>query len=260
MLDTPKPLGLLGRDDCSKLGLIARVNVVNMSLYDKIVHDFSDVLGDAIGCLPGEHNIKTKPDVAPVVHPPRPVPAPILNQVKTELNHLEKCGIIKMVEERTRWVNSMVCVRKKNGRVRICIDPTELNRAVLRAHYPMNTIDDVATRLKGSRVFTTLDANMGYYQLKLDEQSSFLTTFNTPYGRYRYLRMPMGISCAGEMFQREMMNVFGHLEGVEVVVDDLLVHGKTPEEHNKRLIKVLEVARKNNIKLNKESAKLARAV
>ena len=122
----------------------------------------------------------------------------------------------------------------------------------------MNTIDDVATRLKGSKVFTTLDANMGYYQLKLTEESSFLTTFNTPNGRYRYLRMPMGISCAAEYFQSEMINVFGHIEGVEVVSDDILIHGKDTEEHNKRLIQVLEVARKHNIKLNKAKCKFGK--
>ena len=141
----------------------------------------------------------------------------------------------------------MVCVRKKNGRVRICIDPTDLNKAILREHYPMNSIDDVATRLHGSKYFTTLDANMGYYQIKLTEESSRLTTFNTPFGRYRYLRMPMGAKCSSEVFQREMETHFGCIEGSEVIVDDILIHGKTIEEHNDRLRKVLEKARSINL-------------
>lgn len=122
----------------------------------------------------------------------------------------------------------------------------------MREHYPMNSIDDVATRLHDSKFFTTLDANIGYYQIKLTEKSSSLTTFNTPFGRYKYLRMPMGIKCASEIFQREMQTYVGTMEGAEVIVDDILVHGKTLDEHNVRLKKILQKAREINLKLNKE--------
>ncbi len=150
----------------------------------------------------------------------------------------------------------MVVVRKKNtDRVRICIDPTDLNTAIKREQFPMNNFDDIVTRLAGSKVFSTLDANMGYFQMKLEEASTDLTAFNTPFGRYKYLRMPMGLKCASEVFQREMVHQFGDITGVEVVVDDLLVHGKTIEEHNERLEKVLKKARDINLKLNKKKCK-----
>ena len=111
VIDTPKIVNLLGRGDCTKLGLIARVNAVQCQRsYDKIAHDYRDVLNDSIGCLPGEHAIRTDENVTPVQHPPRPVPAPIREQVEKELDHLEKCGIIKKVTEPTKWVSSMVCV------------------------------------------------------------------------------------------------------------------------------------------------------
>ena len=75
----------------------------------------------------------------------------------------------------------MVVVSKKNtDRVRICIDPTDLNKAILREHFPMNSVDDVMTRVAGSTVFSRLHSNMGYLQVKLDQESSELTTFNTP--------------------------------------------------------------------------------
>ena len=190
--------------------------------------------------------------VSPVVHAPRPVPVAIRHELKEQLDKLERCKIITKETEPTEWVNSMVCVGKKNGNVRICIDPTDLNKAIMREHYPMNTIDEVATRLHGSKYFTTLDANMGYYQIKLSDKSSKLTTFNTPYGRYRYLRMPMGARCSSEVFQREMEKHFWVMNGVEIVVDDILIHGKRLEEHNHRLRAVLEKARKINLKLNKK--------
>ena len=116
----------------------------------------------------------------------------------------------------------MVVVNKKNGRVRTCMDPSDLNKAILREHHPTGSIEDIATRLQGSTVFYTLDANSGYFQIKLSERSSLLTTFNSPLGRHRYLRMPTGAKCSAEVFQREMLMAFVNVDGVEIVVDDIL--------------------------------------
>lgn len=258
ILDAVRGLNLLGRHDCTRFGLIARVNNADI-MYDisckQIISRYKDVVGDSIGCMPGEYAIKVDETIEPVVHPPRPVPAPIREQVKVELQNLERKGIIAQVTEPTEWVNSMVCVRKKNGRIRICIDPTDLNKAVRREHFPLNNFDDIVTRIGGSKVFSTLDANMGYFQMKLTEESANFTTFNTPFGRFKYLRMPMGIKCASDVFQREMIHQFGDIQGVEIVMDDILIHGRTPREHNERLVKVLNRARKINLKFNEKKCK-----
>ena len=170
---------------------------------------------------------------------------------------MEEAGIIQKVTEPTPWVSSMVVVSKKDkDQVRICIDPTDLNKAILREHHPMNHIDDIATRLRGSKWFSTLDANMGYFQMKLTERSSWLTTYNTPFGRYSYLRMPMGDKCSAEVFQRAIASAFQDIEGTEVVVDDILVHGRTLEEHNQRLRQVLERCRKINLRLNQKKCRI----
>ena len=261
VFDGPKKLDLLGRADCVAFGLIARVNVATIPdgamSQEQIMREFSDVVSESIGCMPGEYRIKIDESVQPVVHSSRPLPVPLREKVKTELASLEKNNIIAKVDHPTPWVSSMVVVRKKNTeRVRICIDPTDLNTAIKREHFPMNNFDDVVTRLAGSKVFSTLDANMGYYQMKIDPDSSDLTTFNTPFGRYKYLRMPMGLKCASEVFQREMVRQFGELDGVEVVVDDLLVHGRTEAEHNQRLMKVMEKARQIDLKLNKNKCRI----
>ena len=256
VLESNKVTNLLGRQDCTRLGLIARVNVVVADPCKHIVSKYKDVIGDEIGCLPGEYDIKIDENVSPVVHPPRPLPVAIRDQVRDELSRLEKIGVIAKVDKPTKWVNSMVVVRKKDDKVRICIDPTDLNKAIKREHFPMNSIEDISTRLYGSKVFSTLDANSGYFQVKLSEQSSDLTTFNTPFGRFKYLRMPMGAKCSAEVFQREMMNCFSDLDGVEIVVDDILVHGKSWEEHNDRLVKVLDRARKINLKLSYQKSQI----
>ena len=104
----------------------------------------------------------------------------------------------------TPWISSMVVVPKPNGTLRICLDPKDLNRALQRENYPLPTIEEVASRLHGAKVFTVLDVACGFWHVVLDEQSSFLTTFNTPFGRYRWKRMPFGIKSAPEIFQRKM--------------------------------------------------------
>ena len=79
-----------------------------------------------------------------------------------------------------------------------------------------------------------------------------LTTFITPFGRFRYLRMPMRICSSQEVFQKRLQGIFEGLEGVYNLIDDILVTGKTIAEHNERLTKMLERARENGVKLNKE--------
>ena len=130
-------------------------------------------------------------------------------------------GILTPVNEPTDWVSSMVTVIKPN-KLRICIDPKDLNRAIKRSHYPMPTIEEVAIKLSKAKVFTVLDAKSGFWQIKLDEESSMLTTFNTLFGHFCWLRMPFGICSAPEEFQRRMNNTFENLKGTAIIADDLL--------------------------------------
>ena len=256
VLDGKRCINLLGRYDCVRFGLIARIHRTEAE-SNKFLTTYSDVFGEAIGCIPGEYDIKVDEDVRPVVHPPRSVPSALRDKVKDELNRMEEIGILKKVTEPTPWVSSMVVVKKKTkNAVRICIDPSNLNKAIKREHFPMNSIDDIVTRLHGSKYFSTLDANMGFFQIKLSEKSSYLTTFNSPFGRYRYLRMPMGAKCSSEVFQRAMMTAFEGIEGVEIVVDDILVHGSTMSIHNQRVKQVLDRCREINLKLNRSKCRI----
>ena len=79
----------------------------------------------------------------------------------------------------------MVAVPKKNGKLRICLDPKDLNRAIQRENYQLPTVEDIATRLHGAKVFTVMDVRNGFWHVSLDDESSYLTTFQTPFGRYR---------------------------------------------------------------------------
>lgn len=114
---------------------------------------------------------------------------------------MESLNIIQKFTEPTQWVSSLVVVEKPNGKLRVCLDPKDLNRAILRPHYPMKTLEDVLPQLSKARFFTKLDARSGYWTIKLSEASSYLTTFNTPFGRYRYLRLPFGLKSSQDEFQ-----------------------------------------------------------
>ena len=127
------------------------------------------------------------------------------------------------VSEATDCVSSMVTVVKPN-KLRICIDPKDITRAIKRPYYPLPTIGEVATSLSKAKVFSVLDAKSGFWHVPLDEASIRLTNFNTPFGRYRWLGMPFDISSASEEFQKSMNDTFGDIKGTEVIASDLLVY------------------------------------
>ena len=131
--------------------------------------------------------------------------------MKAQLNDMEKRGVIRKVEEPTNWVNSMAIVEKPDGSLRICLDPRHLNKAIKREHFQLPTIEDITTRMANAKWFTKLDANRGYWQIPLDEESQLLTTFTTPFGRFCYQVAPFGIKYAQQVFQKPMSQHFGDL-------------------------------------------------
>ena len=104
--------------------------------------------------LVGEYQIRLNPEAKPVQHAPRRVPVPLRECLQETLDDLD---ILAPVTEPTQWVSSMVVVPKSDGKLRICLDPKDLNMAIQREHYPLPTIEDIATRLHGAKLFTVLD-------------------------------------------------------------------------------------------------------
>lgn len=202
-----------------------------------------------LGKVAGAVSLKVDPSFTPIAHPPRPVAAALRDKVKVKLGQLEEEGIIERVPigTATPWCSSLHVVPKKNNDVRITIDPKDLNHALIREYHPTNTVEQVAQRLHGAKYITVLDANQGYFQIMLDEESKDYTTFNTPFGRYRYLRLPMGIKSAPELFQRVFGDIFADVDGLENIMDDFLIGENTLQEHNKVLKKTLETAKQHGV-------------
>ena len=159
-------------------------------------------------------------------------------------------NVIEKVNEPTDWVNSLVIAEKPNGKLRLCLDPKDLNEAIKRPHYSTRTLEEALAEMPNAKFFSKLDAKSGYWQLKLDERSSYLTTFNTPHGRYKFNRLPFGLVCAQDYFQMKMDQIFEGIEGVTPLVDDILISGSTREEHDLTLRKALDRAKQRNLKLN----------
>ena len=156
----------------------------------------------------------------------------------------------------------MVVVLKKNGDLRICLDLKDLNKSIQCEHYPLPTIEDVATRLYGAKLFTILDVRNGFWHVVLDESSSFLTTFHTPFGRYRWKRMPFGICSAPEAFQHRMQELIEGLHGIEVIADDFTVvsfgdsFAEASRDHDKNLEAFLHRCEDRGIILNLDKVQL----
>lgn len=252
-VDSP---AILGRGSCEELKLVKRImSISSKNDSERILDDYPDVF-EGLGCLPGSYKISLKENIHPVVHAPRKMPIALKESFKNKLLEMEKQGIISKVEGPTDWVSSMTLAKKADGDIRVCLDPQDLNKAIKREHFKLPTLDEITSKLSGSRVYSTLDAKLGFWQLRLHDDCTDLCTFNTVFGRYKFLRMPFGISSASEVFHKRLLEHLDGLDGVCQFIDDLLIYGKDKEEHDLRLRKVLQKCREINIKLNRKKCKI----
>ena len=146
-------------------------------------------------------------------------------------------------------MSSLVTVHKPNGQLRVCIDPKDLNRVLRRSHYPTPIIDDILPELVRAKVFSTVDVKNGFWHVELDDESSRLTTFNSPFGRFGWCRLPFGVSSAPEEFQRRLNYALEGLKGIRLIHDDILIFGEGAteeqalEDHDKNLDTLMQKCR-----------------
>ena len=216
-------------------------------------------LFSGLGRLKDRYEIKLRSDAKPfALSAPRRIAVPLLPKVKAELQRMENLGVISRIDTPTEWCAGMVMVPKPNGTVRICVDLTKLNDSVCRERHILPSVEHALTQIGGARYFSKLDANSGFWQVELSPESSKLTTFITPFGRFCFNRLPFGITSAPEHFQRRMNEILGDLEGVVGLIDDVLIHGKTKEEHDERLTAVLTRLCKSGLTLGQEKCEFCK--
>ena len=203
-----------------------------------------------LGEMKGEYHIELKPDSSPVIVPPRKYPIQLKDEIIAKIEELEKMEVIKRCneDETSDWIHALAFARKTSGELRICLDPKHLNSAMKRTYHKIPTIDEISHKLSGSVLYSKLDAKNGYWSIKLDEESSKLCTFQSPAGKYRFLRLPFGLSVSQDIFQCRMDKILGKVgEGVIGIADDVVVYGKDLEEHDRNLHKLLKVAEQEGL-------------
>ena len=243
----------------------SKAKVKSLLTLDQMVTQYSDVFERQLGCFPGVVvQIEVDGTVRPEVTPTWRIPTALKEIFKTELTRLQELGVISPVDRPTPWVSSVVVATKKSGALRIYIDPRPLNKALKRERYQLPILDDILPELSKAKIFSTVDLRSRYWHCNLDEESSLLSTFATPFGRYLWRRLLFGLSASSEIFQKRVNQTLEGLEGVLDITDDILIYGvgNTEKEanldHDRKLLKFLERCRCMGVALNLEKLKLRR--
>ena len=211
---------------------------------------------DRLGSLKGAYNIRIDPTVKPVTHARRKVPIESKEAIDKELDYLIEEEIITEQVEPTPWVSSVTFPRKPNGEVRVCLGPSNLNKAIIREHHKPMTVEEIAHELAGATVYTKADALKAFLQIHLTHEASLLTTFNSHRGWLRFLQMPFGAKMSQDVFQLQMDAILEQCPGVIGIHDDMVIFGVDQEDHDANLINLLNVCQKEGLVLNSKKLEL----
>ena len=261
--DTAGPV-IFGLKTCVALGLVTMNCVVNaddQSINQPIcsAEKLREIYPDrftGLGKFPGKYKLTLKEDANPVIHAPRRAPIQLRDKIQEELTRMTTLGVIRPVKKPTDWVSSITYVHKPDGSLRICLDPKDLNNNLKRAQQHIPTMEELTHRFANAKVFSKLDAKSGYWSIELDEDSQLLTTFNSPFGRFCFRRLPFGINVSGDIFNAAMQKILVGLRGVISIHDDITVYGEgdtiddATTDHDKNLRQLMERARENNLVFN----------
>ena len=223
----------------------------NSNLTD-LLWDYRDIFSKEkmdLGLSEIKHQIDTG-NASPIALKPRRIPIAVEQEVEVMIQDMLENGII--CRSTSPWSFPIVVVRKKTGDLRICVDYRKLNEVTRRPIYPIPDTTEVLDTLGGAKVFTCLDLSQGYHQIPMEENDKCKTAFATKSGQYEYQVMPFGLSGAPATFQRVMQTALRNetWEKCVVYLDDVLIFGKSVEEHNERLQTIFERFRSANLKLS----------
>ena len=199
---------------------------------------------NCIGDMQGEYDIKTDSTVPPVQHRRRKVPIEYKEEIKKELAEMVRQKIITKQTEPTPWVSSLMYPKKANGKLRICLDPKDLNKAIIHENHKAPTLKEIAHVLTGDTKFSKVDSNKAFFGMHLTDEASLLTMFNTHLGRYRFLHIPFGLKMSQDIFQMRMDEIVAQCPAVLAIHDNVFIYGKHNRDHDTNITNLFNVAQK----------------
>ena len=213
-----------------------------------VINEFKDVFPDDLpsGLPPRrevDHRIELVPGQQPTSRPTYRMSQPEMDELKKQLTESLAKGYIQ--ESKSPYGAPVLFVKKKDGTMRMCVDYRALNKITIKNKYPLPRIDELLDRLLGAKYFSKIDLRSGYWQVRIADEDVHKTAFRTRYGHYEFLVMPFGLTNAPATFMHLMQQTFRKFldDFVIVFIDDILVYGKTKEEHYNHLRIVLQVLR-----------------
>ncbi|KAK8695024.1 hypothetical protein V6N13_072566 [Hibiscus sabdariffa] len=223
----------------------------------RLLHEFQDVFAWTYQDMPGldtdivVHKLPTKPDCKPVQQKLRRMRTGMTLKIREEVQKQLDAGFLK-VAKYPEWVTNIVPVPKKDGKVRMCVDCRDLNKASPKDNFPLPHIDTLVDNTAGHSWFSFMDGFSGYNQIKMHPEDMEKTTFVTLWGTFCYKVMPFGLKNAGETYQRAMVTLFHDVmhKEIEVYVDDMIAKSQMEEEHLQNLRKLFLRLRKYRLRLN----------
>ncbi|XP_072375199.1 uncharacterized protein [Diabrotica undecimpunctata] len=266
----------------AKLDTGADVNVIPLNVYKKfncqfktrpteyVLKAFDGNVSHSIGVVnlnvkwsgkfPGTYEITTNDKFEPVCYPPTKCPIKIRNSLKTELDRLVQRKAIVKVEniDPRASINRMVIVEKSNGKLRICLDPSDLNKHIVRKPRVGESIEEICSKLLNKNVYSVFDLSESYHQLSIDENSSWKCCFSTHYGTYRFLVLPFGLSNSQDLFQEAVEKHFGDIKNIVVCHDDMIIAGASQDEHDQAVKELINRAKEVGARFNKEKIKFSK--
>ena len=203
-----------------------------------------------IGKFPGEHKLTVDENATPVIHAPRRAPIQLHDQIKAELGRMTALDVIRPINEPTDWVSSITYVTKPDGTLRICLDPKDINSSLKRGQHHIPTLEELTHRFAKATVYSKLDAKSGYWCVQLDNASQLYTTFNSPFRRYCFKRLPFGLETSQDVFQKAMDQILEGLPGVVSIADDIVVYGTNEQDQDQNLHRLMQRARERGLVFN----------
>ena len=242
--------------DCADANTPERISKEWIINHPKYKHLFKGI--GRFKCDPVQ--IKLTHNAVPVQKPPRRVPLALKDQFKQELDNMVSQGILSKLDDANvnapEWLNSFVVVKKPNGKLRICLDPTDLNPYIVRPVCNARTLDEIIALLKDAVHFAVFDSTKGFFHVPLDEESKMLTAMQTPVGIYIYNVLAMGLSNATDIFESIIQQILEGLNGTINIADDVLVFDCDYDSFKSNVISFLDRCVEKDLHLNPDKIRI----